>query len=200
MIQGLARFHPTPIRCKARRIESILTLRQVTPRSKQTSAAKRSVHRLVGFPNDRGVSCKVARSRSHLASSSIGAAVLGLDERARKQRVGPVRTDRIANGLRRAPEVRCDLRRSPATSTGEKDLASSQLESVARAKAFLQTPLFIAWQVTNIHWGLHSLHDYRSDPLQTSSCESALGDRHPHRYRRAERRSEPARRGDHCQL
>src|ERR671924_1127202 len=97
----------------------------------------------------------------------------------------------MANGLRRAPEVRCDLRRSPATSTGEKDLASSQLESVARAKAFLQTPLFVAWQVTNIHWGLHSLHDYRSDPLQTSSCESALASPPPHRAARPVRTSQP---------
>src|ERR671914_676796 len=72
--------------------------RQVTPCSKQTSAAKRSVHRLVSFPNDRGVSCKIARSRSRLASSSIGAAVLGLDERGRKQRVASAQYARIVLG------------------------------------------------------------------------------------------------------
>src|SRR5919109_4118691 len=85
VIQCLARFHATPIRLKACRIDSLLKAREVTPCSKQTSASRRSVHRRVGLPNERGLSCTIARSRSRLVSSSTGATLLGRDDLARKQ-------------------------------------------------------------------------------------------------------------------
>jgi hypothetical protein len=55
VIQCLARCQATPHRRRARRMASSLTKRGVSPWAKLTSAVSRSVHRLVGWPNVRGL-------------------------------------------------------------------------------------------------------------------------------------------------
>ena len=69
VIQRLARFQPIPNRLSVSRIVSSLTRSAVKPCSKLTSAARSSVHRLVGLPNVRGLWCSTPRSRSALAGS-----------------------------------------------------------------------------------------------------------------------------------
>jgi hypothetical protein len=126
VIQCLARFHATPIRLKARRIDSTLKAREVTPCSKQTSASRRSIHRLVGLPNERGLSCTIARSRSRLASSRRVRHFWGeMIWLARGRHVGSVRTNRVAHGLCCTSDVRRDLGGTLAASAGKQDLAAS---------------------------------------------------------------------------
>src|SRR5215211_1563160 len=69
VIHRLARFQRSPKRAKVARIVSPLTRSRVSPCSKLTAAANSSVHTLVGFPKDRGLWCKRARSCSPRARS-----------------------------------------------------------------------------------------------------------------------------------
>src|SRR5215210_8847610 len=67
VIQRLARSQRTPSRSSVVRIVSPLTRAVVNPWLKASSAAKSSVHRLVGWPKSRGLRCSRARSRSAAA-------------------------------------------------------------------------------------------------------------------------------------
>src|SRR5262249_40016175 len=67
--QRFARFQPIPSRLRVSRIVSSLTRSAVKPCSKLTSAARSSVHRLVGLPKVRGLWCSSARRRSAPAAS-----------------------------------------------------------------------------------------------------------------------------------
>src|SRR5262249_27327240 len=64
VIQCLARFQPTPSRLSAWRMASPLTWRELIPWAKLTWAASSKVHRLVGWPNSRGLRCRSARNCS----------------------------------------------------------------------------------------------------------------------------------------
>ncbi len=85
VIQCLARCQPTPNRCKATRIRSMLTSRSVTPCSKQTSAASASVQTEVGLPKVRGLWCRIARNRCAFSWLKIGCTVFGRRDLGRKQ-------------------------------------------------------------------------------------------------------------------
>src|SRR5712692_8143935 len=71
VIHCLARFQATPKRRRATRMASSLTSRGVRPGAKLTSAASASVHRLVGWPNVRGLWCNNARRDSQTPRSKI---------------------------------------------------------------------------------------------------------------------------------
>src|SRR4051812_34568780 len=71
VIHCLARFQRTPRRQIAWRIVSPLTRSVVIPSTKLTSAARSSVHTLVGLPNVRGLWCSSARRCSSATSSTF---------------------------------------------------------------------------------------------------------------------------------
>src|SRR2546430_8378237 len=81
VIQCLARFQDTRKRRRASRMVASLTRRGVRPWAKLTSAASASVHRLVGWPNVRGLWCNRARRDSQAPASKMVAMVCGRDER-----------------------------------------------------------------------------------------------------------------------
>src|SRR5262249_1879576 len=64
VIQCLARCQRTPGRASARGMAAPLARRDVSPSAYATSAAKDSVHRLVGLPKVRGLWCSSARNCS----------------------------------------------------------------------------------------------------------------------------------------
>jgi len=77
VIQCLARFQEMLERFRAMRMQSSLTNRGVIPVAKLTSAANCSVHKLVFFPNSRGLRCSKdfnfsARSLVKIASVVFG--------------------------------------------------------------------------------------------------------------------------------
>ncbi len=127
VIHYLAHFHATPIRLKARRIDSLLKAREVMPCSKQTSASRRSVHRhwcachtnedfRARSPEAVRVWLRRARVR-HFWGETIWL--------ASTSSCRPVCTNRVAHALCRTSKVRRDLGRTLATSAGKQDLAAS---------------------------------------------------------------------------
>ena len=81
----MARFQPTPRRWSTRRRASPLSTRAVQPFSKQTAAARRSVHRLVGLPKQRGDWCSRARKSSSCLLGQAAWTFLGALDLARRQ-------------------------------------------------------------------------------------------------------------------
>src|SRR5215207_2687799 len=77
VIHFLARFHPMPSRVIAPRTVSSDMRAEVSPRSKQTSAASSSVHTEVGLPKSRGDWCSRARNCSLRSWSKVLAALFG---------------------------------------------------------------------------------------------------------------------------
>src|SRR5262245_41556342 len=70
VIHCLARFQPMPSRSKVLRMASPLTTVGVKPWAQLTSAAKSSVHRLVGWSKSRGLRCSSARNCSARSSEN----------------------------------------------------------------------------------------------------------------------------------
>jgi hypothetical protein len=81
VLQCLARFQDMPNRRRATRMASSLTRRGVRPWAQLTSAASWRVHRLVGWPNVRGLWCSSVRRASQVPASKRGDVVCGRDER-----------------------------------------------------------------------------------------------------------------------
>ena len=73
----LARFQLIFIRCSVARIVSPLTRVRVSFSSKQTSATKSRVQRLVGFPKSRGLRCNKAFKDAYISGGSAAWICLG---------------------------------------------------------------------------------------------------------------------------
>src|SRR5918912_1142453 len=103
VIHLFARRQPTPSRLRASRMVSRLTRSAVTPCSRQTSAARASVHVERALPNGRGLWCRSAFSRPLRSASKILAAACGrrdcMVNTANPRVSNPRRTLRTACGL-----------------------------------------------------------------------------------------------------
>jgi hypothetical protein len=140
VIQGFARFHPTPSRLRTSRIASGLSARAVHPRSWQTAATSPSVPRLVGLPNPRGAAVQEVLEVGVPAAVPRPAWVLagvGLGRQA-PEPVGLERPDGIADGLGRPPDEPPDLGRPPPVGARQQDLGPAEGERVGRPQPAAQ--------------------------------------------------------------
>ena len=137
VIHCLARFQRTPRRRIACRIVSPLTRSAVIPSAKLTSAARSSVHTLVGLPNVRGLWCSSARSCSSATSSTFRWMVWGrLDPRVRHAS-SPASLEfphHVPHRLVRAAQHLGDARRPLPSVARQQDLAPPHLVQVLRAQ------------------------------------------------------------------
>lgn len=81
VLQVFARSQRTPSRTSVARIGSPVTRAAVKPRRWASSAARSSVHRLVGCPKARGLRCSRARSASAVAGVKAAWAVWTAQDR-----------------------------------------------------------------------------------------------------------------------